>query len=511
MASARSAGKGKREEKEENSPKPLLRGDARAAADVLLFLYAVFAIYVSIASPAMNTIERWVFVLVALAGAGMAITRINGLPGGAGMYLLGTKRGVGFIDKVSRRYQGFWRELSIWGVVIGLGLLSWPLLKGKINRGTFALGLIAILVFYVVFFPCLQITLQFITLQQIQNAAGGVQLGCPYLGGYSLVGYAFGAISLLTGLVGYFVMLLFYNAGLIIVGTGQFVASAAAGSPQTGLLVNQLPGVAPLIPGVDIPLVAGIASLIILLILHELSHGILARIEKIKVKKVGLVLFGIIPMGAFVEPDEDAILKLPVEKQNRIIAAGISTNFLLTVIFFIMFVAVLTYLLPGIYANAVLIKSVYQGYPANGILQPGMQIVAWNGYPIKNLSSFTVAAANDTPGKLITVTTPNKTYSFTAISVDNSTRGLIGVDVYQPYQTGAYSSIVYFLFTLFGLSFLLNLAVAVGNMLPVPMFDGWRIYQQNMKNKRNVKLLAALVGIALLINVLPLIYYAVLR
>ena len=505
MANAGSAGR-------EKSPKPLLRGGARAAANMLLFAYAVFAIYASIASPYMNTIERWVFVLVALAGAGMAITGINGLPGGAGMYLLGTRRGVNFIDKVSRRYQGFWRELSIWGIVIGLGLLSWPLLRGKVNKGTFALGLIAILIFYVVFFPCLQITLQFITLQQIQNAAGGgVQLGCPYLGGYSLIGYAFGAISLLAGLVGYFVMLLFYNAGLILVGTGQFVASVASGSPQTGLLVNQLPGVAPLIPGVDIPLVAGIVSLIILLILHELSHGILARIEKIKVKKVGLVLFGIIPMGAFVEPDEDAIQKLSVERQNRIIAAGISTNFLLTVIFFVLFVVVLLYALPGIYQNVVLIKSVYLNYPANGILQPGMQIVAWNGYPIKNLSSFTVAAANDTPGKTVTVTTPNKTYSFTAISVDNSTRGLIGVDVYEPYQTGPYPSVVYFLFTLFGLSFLLNLAVAVGNMLPVPMFDGWRIYQQNIKDKRKVKLLAALVGIALLVNVLPLIYYAVLR
>ena len=506
MASARRA-----EPSEGKRSRPLLHGNAQAAANVLLFVYAVFAIYVSISSPNMNTIERWVFVLVALAGAGMAITRINGLPGGAGMYLLGTKRGVNFIDRVSRHYQRFWQELSVWGIVIGLGLLAWPLLKGKVNKGTFALGLIAIIIFYVIFFPCLQITLQFITLQQIQNAAGGVQLGCPYIGGYSLIGYAFGTISLITGLVGYFIILLFYNAGLIILGTGQFVVSAASGSPQTGLLVNQLPGVAPLIPGVDIPLVAGIASLIILLILHELSHGILARIEKVKVKMVGLVLFGIIPVGAFVEPDEKAVERLPVEKQNRIIAAGISTNFLLTVIFFLLFVAVLLYALPGIYQNTVLIKSVYLNYPANGILQPGMQIVAWNGYPIKNLSSFAVAAANDTPGRTVTVATLNKTYSFTAISVDNSTKGFVGVNVYQPFQTGPYPSAVYFLFTLFGLSFLLNLAVAVGNMLPVPMFDGWRIYQYNIKDKRNVKLLAALVGIALLVNVLPLFYYAILR
>ena len=67
-------------------------------------------------------------------------------------------------------------------------------------------------------------------------------------------------------------------------------------SSAAGTIANQA-GVAPIIPGVDIPLFAGIISIAILLIIHEFSHGILAKKAKVKLKEIGLLVFGFIPIG----------------------------------------------------------------------------------------------------------------------------------------------------------------------------------------------------------------------
>ncbi|MBU4124542.1 MAG: site-2 protease family protein, partial [Nanoarchaeota archaeon] len=64
-----------------------------------------------------------------------------------------------------------------------------------------------------------------------------------------------------------------------------------------------------------------------ILIPHELSHGIIARAEKIKLKSVGLLLFAIFP-GAFVEPDEKQLKKSSTLKKLRVFAAGSGANFL---------------------------------------------------------------------------------------------------------------------------------------------------------------------------------------
>ena len=79
----------------------------------------------------------------------------------------------------------------------------------------------------------------------------------------------------------------------------QFIAS----SPAVGLVI---PGVD--VPGspIFVPFVYGIVGLATVLVVHEFSHGILARVENVSIKSIGLLLFAIIP-GAFVEPDDEEI------------------------------------------------------------------------------------------------------------------------------------------------------------------------------------------------------------
>ena len=84
-------------------------------------------------------------------------------------------------------------------------------------------------------------------------------------------------------------------------------------------------GVVLIIPGITIPLWYGLFALLVVLIVHEFSHGFLACSEELKVKSVGLVLFAIIP-GAFVEPDEDELRETTRRKRMRVFAVGSLAN-----------------------------------------------------------------------------------------------------------------------------------------------------------------------------------------
>ncbi|WP_367883132.1 site-2 protease family protein [Thermococcus peptonophilus] len=61
------------------------------------------------------------------------------------------------------------------------------------------------------------------------------------------------------------------------------------------------------------------------MVVHELSHGIVARADKLPLKSVGLVLLAVIP-GAFVEPDEEELAKAPLRSRLRVYGAGSMAN-----------------------------------------------------------------------------------------------------------------------------------------------------------------------------------------
>ncbi len=64
-----------------------------------------------------------------------------------------------------------------------------------------------------------------------------------------------------------------------------------------------------LIPGLNeyIPLVWGAIGLMVTLVVHELAHAVLCRVEGVGVKSMGVLLLGIVPIGGFAEPDEEEL------------------------------------------------------------------------------------------------------------------------------------------------------------------------------------------------------------
>lgn len=134
--------------------------------------------------------------------------------------------------------------------------------------------------------------------------------------------------------------------------------------PFENILV--LPGLNPIIP-----LWYGIIALAIAIILHEFTHGILARRVKLKIKSLGL-LFVVIPIGAFVEPDEEGIEKLNRADRARIFAGGPTTNIFFSFIFAAIFCWVFMASLAPV-EDGVLILNVSEDFPAEDAgIKPGM-------------------------------------------------------------------------------------------------------------------------------------------
>jgi len=144
-----------------------------------------------------------------------------------------------------------------------------------------------------------------------------------------------------------------------------------------------------LIPGFNeyIPLLYGFIGLVVALVVHELSHAILSVVEGIKVKSMGL-LVALVPIGAFAEPDSEQLFdekekgKKGVESElnkkpgvnekkkvatsrerTRILSAGVTSNFCVALIAFVLFFGILFSIQP-VSDTIIYVYGVAEGSPA---------------------------------------------------------------------------------------------------------------------------------------------------
>lgn len=135
------------------------------------------------------------------------------------------------------------------------------------------------------------------------------------------------------GFVLFFIGMIFM---FILVALSAYVASTSPlVTPVGAKEVLVLPGINPYVP-----FIYGLIGLIIAVVAHEFSHGIIARVMGFKVKALGL-LFIVIPMGAFMEPDEKEVEKGSRIARMRMFSAGPVMNFLLAFLFIGLFSGVM--------------------------------------------------------------------------------------------------------------------------------------------------------------------------
>ncbi len=140
------------------------------------------------------------------------------------------------------------------------------------------------------------------------------------LGKYRRFWRVFGFISKLISAVLFFLMMYMLIVALIAlpsrIGTGGIGIQYALA----------IPGFNPMLP-----LTYGIVALFVAMVVHEMGHGIQSRANDCKVDSTGL-LYGVVPLGAFCEPNEEQLNSLPRRPQMDIYSAGISVNTFVAVI-----------------------------------------------------------------------------------------------------------------------------------------------------------------------------------
>ncbi|MFC7235427.1 site-2 protease family protein [Halosegnis marinus] len=136
----------------------------------------------------------------------------------------------------------------------------------------------------------------------------------------------FGIGIALVVMVGSFALILFAAAN-----TFQNPTASAITEPQNVLVI---PGVNDFLPVSAAPAI--LLGLLVGLVVHEGGHGLLCRVEDIDIDSMGLALFAFIPVGAFVEPDEESRTAANRGSQTRMFAAGVTNNFAVSVVAFLL-------------------------------------------------------------------------------------------------------------------------------------------------------------------------------
>jgi len=191
------------------------------------------------------------------------------------------------------------------------------------------------------------------------------------------------------------------------VGFGLILFSASimlASSPVREFVRSSGPFVHILIPGLNpyVPLIYGWVALVVAMVVHEGSHGILARSFKLKVKSSGLIFLAILPIGAFVDIDEEEIKKTAARKTGRVMAAGPMSNFVVGIISLIGLMLLVGSMFPA--SSGVGIMGVYEDSPAyNAGMLPKDTVIALNGVTVTSGDEIQDILSGFNPGDTISL------------------------------------------------------------------------------------------------------------
>ena len=188
-----------------------------------------------------------------------------------------------------------------------------------------------------------------------------------------------------------------------------------------------------LIPGINpyLPIIYGWIAIFIGIVIHELSHGVIARAVDIPVRSSGVMLFLFLPIGAFVEVDDTKLDSTSFKKSGRIIAAGSGSNIVVGLISLLLLVGVVNTMEP--IADGIPISQIVVDSPANiaGLL-PGDIVTHFNNIPVTDLDSFSQNLDSLSPGDSIVLTIQRQfvtsDYEIVLSSrPDNSEEAFIGI------------------------------------------------------------------------------------
>lgn len=285
----------------------------------------------------------------------------------------------------------------------------------------------------------------------------------------------------------------YMNVGIVVAfGAMIFITYTVISSIPSAF---ETPSVSIMIPGVDVPgssiyvpFIYGLLGLASVVLIHEFSHGILSIREKIPIKSIGLLLFFILP-GAFVEPDEESLLKSKKSSRLRVYAAGSVANISLAIIA-ILLVSLVSMGVPHYFEeDGIVIDRVVSDSPSEGILKDGMILESIDNQKINDSETYLQVVKSFKPGDNVTVKTDQGSYSISlSKNPNNESVGFFGIQAAKHFvliddSLGPLPWVLFSLIELFNWMFILNLGIGLFNLLPLKPLDGGHMLEVAMSYK----------------------------
>ncbi len=264
-----------------------------------------------------------------------------------------------------------------------------------------------------------------------------------------------------------------------------------------------------LIPGVTIQSSANIAYFLlavpIVLVIHEGAHGIVATLEKIKIKAGGFAVF-IALFAGFVEPDEEEFAKAKRMSRLRVIGAGATSNVIFSFVIagLLLFNPSFALIMPDGIRNVLYSESmgvpIISVEPGSGAEKAGLQkndiITEINGIHINLPQDFAKVQLKPGDTATVTVTRSGQVLQIPVIttpSKEDPHKGMLGImraalPSYKPvvpYYIHWSPEVFMFLLWLWMLSFF----IGIFNMLPLPILDGGKFIHSIIEKRMSEKTL----------------------
>ncbi|MEM1985687.1 MAG: site-2 protease family protein [Nitrososphaeria archaeon] len=225
-------------------------------------------------------------------------------------------------------------------------------------------------------------------------------------------------------------------------------------NPAVGQVIRELgPAINLPWPGINpyLPIVYGWIALFVGMIVHEVAHGVQARVAGVPVKFVGIILLIFLPIGAFVELDDKELEKAGLKKSTKSLAAGPGTNFVTAVVSLALLLLIASSLQPIV--DGVLITQMDKEGPAYKVgIMPGDIIISINGQTANTLESFVKAIEPYyRPGENLTLTIVRNqeqilNFTFTlGVNPENKSKGYMGIYNYLSFRDvlEGYNSVIF--------------------------------------------------------------------
>ena len=251
-----------------------------------------------------------------------------------------------------------------------------------------------------------------------------------------------------------------------------------------------------------------ILAIAVLLIPHEVAHGIASVLDRVPIKSSGVFVAVFLP-GGFVEIDEEDLAKKPNRTKLRVFAAGSFTN---VVSWFLVFLIASSIFLPS--PSGVLVTSLVDGGGAQQAGVPQWSVItAVNGNPVSSVTDLSGIMSRVSPGQTVDVRLSNGLDRVVVTKMDtlNQSRAILGIITANYFASRLPVSPItgFQLFSAFNWMILILFNVAIVNMLPLFPFDGDRYFTTilsmlGVKNTKWPRTIASVISLGLLLMSLVL-------